>query len=194
MIASRVLSRLTTAALVLGIGAFSFAGWRAYAERRGPTPVQKAAGDPERVIAAEQRLPPAALLSTVYPGDSSGGHPRSETPARVVYVFHSRCPACIAQHAHMGRLLQSVRQYGVRTVSTEPLSEIRDYWEQVGAALPPPMEVSSDALASARILGVPSVLFLRSDGMASRAWVGSMRAWTEDRFHKELRMAIRSVR
>lgn len=185
---SQALHWATLLALGFGLGAFLLAGWRVYATSQAAPTGLRTVFSTERMLAVEGRELRASITGAE--PDQDGNRRVGASPARIIYVFHTGCPACVAQHAHMGRLLESARDYGVRSISVEQDSIIRGYWKEVGAVLPTPSHVAQDDLIAGRILSVPSVLFLDSDAKAYRAWVGSMRSWTPERFHQELNAAI----
>jgi hypothetical protein len=95
---------------------------------------------------------------------------------RVLYVFVTSCPACQAQKAHLGRLLSSLPENQVLTLSTEPLELLSSYWAN---GRPKALSIPADQLHRIGTAEVPTLISLDSNGIAIAAFVGSFSSWTE---------------
>ena len=97
----------------------------------------------------------------------------NEQPKTVVLALRSDCRFCSESAPFYQRLLEKAQQQNVKIIAVLPQSkqEAKDYLNELGIT---GLEVKQASLASIKVIGTPTLLFVNSQGEISNAWLGKL--------------------
>jgi hypothetical protein len=161
--------------MLVALAGFGFAAWRVKRPRVDPSAREVAQLETRRVdsVVAIQR------------GDSSFIVHYLRGRPHVLYFLETVCPACSSQREHVAGLLGGIDTASVLSLTIERTPNVRGYWRDIGAPLPEPLMVSQGWIDSLGVRGVPTMLFLDTDGKVRKAVLGQMLMWSRMRFKDE---------
>ena len=126
-------------------------------------------------------------LDSVTISDGDGWHEVSlGQESLVIYAFETTCAACEFQKHHVAELLGSIHPKRVITLSREPISLTRNYWN---SSLKPPLQLHPASLAKLGLTGVPTILVLKQ-GIVVDAWIGVITDWTSADILRQMEIAV----
>jgi peroxiredoxin len=105
----------------------------------------------------------------------------------VLYVFLTTCPICTAQRSHVAEALAGIGGDTLLTISPEPPALIEKYWSGTRLQSQIPVSVSISTLKRIRVVTVPTLVFLNSEGIIIEAFGGLMQNIRTDEIREHVR-------